>query len=188
MTTVYNIEVLLTKTHIKVTYRNKKFKKLEHIKGNLDEAMLKQIGRIIPHHEDHLNTFKTTFKNKIAFTKIIKEKSTYSNFLGAWYAFYNGYMSMDPKFTGADGNALKAIIKYLKELHGGDETKALELWKIILEKWETLSEFHKSNTDLKYINSQLNKILINVKASSKSNAEVFKSAMDSQTARDFKFK
>ncbi|OBX17817.1 MULTISPECIES: hypothetical protein [Bizionia] len=163
MTNHYNIEILETQTHLKVTYRDNKFRKLEHLRGKIDDAMLRQLGRIIPRLEASMESFKTHFEAKVSYTKIETEKSTYTLFLDEWTAFFEQLTGLPPKFTGADGNSLKSIITYLKKLSAGSEPEALALWKIILSKWHTIKEFHQQNTDLKYINSKLNIILHEIK-------------------------
>lgn len=163
MTHHYNIEIVETNTHLKATYRDKKFRKLEHLRGKLDNAMLRQIGRIVPRHEDDFGDFNKAFENKVNYTIITQEKSLYTKFLDEWLHFYSEYAQLEPKFTGADGKALKQIIGYLQKLHGGNDNEALELWRVILSKWNTLPEFHQNNTDLKYINSKLNIIIHAIK-------------------------
>lgn len=164
MTTHYNIQITETGTDLKVTYRDNKFKKLEHLRGKLDDAMLRQLGRIVPRLESSIEQFKTAYKDKVTYTKIEKQKSLYSMFLSEWYTFYNTYSEgIEPKFTGADGNALKSIIAHLKKLSSNNDTEALALFKVILDKWHTLAQFHQDNTDLKYINSKLNIILNAIK-------------------------
>ncbi|EGV44290.1 hypothetical protein BZARG_759 [Bizionia argentinensis JUB59] len=163
MTNHYNIEVLETQTHLKVTYRDDKFRKLEHLRGKLDDAMLKQLGRIIPRSESSMQSYINHYQSKVSYTKIETKKSLYTQFLDEWTAFFEQFSGLPPKFTGADGNSLKSIITYLTKLSAGSETEALALWKIILSKWHTVKEFHQQNTDLKYINSKLNIILHEIK-------------------------
>lgn len=188
MTNHYNIHLPKTKTDLKVTYRDNKFRKLEHLRGKFDQAMLNAIGRIIPVNETKFESFKKEFKSAATYTQQqTKQKTIYSQFLSEWYAFYKQFVGIQPKFTGADGNALKQIINYLKEI-GSTEQEALVLWQLILSKWNTLNKFHQENTDLKYINSQLNKILQNVKGTNKSNEQVFTDAAQSEVGKNFKFK
>lgn len=162
MTNHYNIEVIQTGTHFKATYRDKKFRKLEHLRGVLTKEMMREIGRIIPRNEDDISEFTQQHYLKVTYHRIATEKSLYTLFMEAWYRFYEDYTQLPPKFTGADGNALKAIITYLKQI-GGSDGEALEAWKLILNKWGSLNDFHKANTDLKYINSKLNVIIKAIK-------------------------
>lgn len=169
MTNYYNIEIIETSTHLKATYRDKKFRKLEHLRGELSKAMMLQIGRIVPRHEDDFKDFETLHQGKISYTKTAEEKSLYSQFNSEWYRFYNNNFKIPPKFTGADGKALKGIITYLKSV-SSTELEALELWKVVLDKYDTLSDFHKANCDLKYINSKLNIILNAIRKENSTNA------------------
>lgn len=162
MTNHYNIEVLETKTHFKATYRDNKFRKLEHLRGKITIPMLKAVGRIVPLFENAFKDYTTVFKGKVNYTLIENKKTLFSEFNDAWFSFYETYAGFPPKFTGADAKSLKYIISYLTKL-STNETEALELWKLILNKWHTLNDFHKDNTDLKYINSKLNIILNAIK-------------------------
>ena len=162
MTNHYNIEILKTGTHLKLTYRDKKFKKLEHLRGVLNNKMIHEIGRIIPPGEDDLTSFTLNYEGKVLYTDITPIKSLYSQYVSEWNTFYEAFTQLPPKFTGADGNALKAIISYLKKI-STDEAEALATWKLILEKWDSLNDFHKANTDLKYISSKLNIIIHAIK-------------------------
>lgn len=159
MTRHYTVEITETTAKLKLTYRNGKFKRLEHLSGQINNQTIKEIGRIIPPKETDLEAFKQSFEGKITYTAEVKEKSLYTHFLETWYQFYERATGVAPKFTGADGKALKQIIAYLKQINGGNEPIALQNWQLILSKWETLKEFHQDNTDLKYINSRLNVII-----------------------------
>jgi hypothetical protein len=159
MTTHYNLEIISTSTHFKVTYRDKKFRAVTHLRGAMDDAMLKHLGKVIPRTEDQLPNFIDSWKGKVIYNKEVKNPSLYSLFLHEWTTFYENFAQLQPKFTGADGNALKSIMQHLK-LIGHSDNEALEVWKVILSNWHSLDDFHKNNTDLKYINSKFN-ILIN---------------------------
>ena len=87
--------------------------------------------------------------------------SLYGKFLDEWFAFYKHLYGFPPKFTGADGKALKEIISYLQQV--SNDVEALSTWQYLLGNWQKMDAFHQKNTDLKYINSQLNKILQNAK-------------------------
>lgn len=157
------IEIIKTNTVIKVGYKAGLFCKLEKTKGKLLATQLKSIGQIIPPKETDIDAYKNHFNNRVTYQAVIKQKTLLTEFLDAWLQFYENYTQMPPKYTGADCNALKAIITHLKKLAAGVDQDALQLWRLILDKWDTLSNFHKSNTDLKYISSKLNIILNAIK-------------------------
>ncbi|MBI9063290.1 MAG: hypothetical protein JEZ14_15015, partial [Marinilabiliaceae bacterium] len=56
------------------------------------------------------------------------------------------------------GGSLKQIGKHLTSISGGS-AEALAAWEYILHNWNQLDPFYRNNADLKFINSQLNKIL-----------------------------
>ena len=107
MTNHYNIHIISSKTDLKVTYRNNKFRKLEHLRGTLNQTMLNSLGKVIPVLETDFEQFMLTYKGRVTYTpEKTKPKTIYSQFLSEWYAFYKKFVGMTPKFTGADGNAL----------------------------------------------------------------------------------
>lgn len=162
MTNHYHIEITATQTVFKVTYRDSKFRSLQHLRGRLNDAMLKELGRIIPRLETNFEAFSKLHHGNVKYSCITADKTIYTQFVESWYSFYERFYQLPPKFTGVDGRAMKSIIAHLKLL-GNSETEGLALWRIILEKWHTLNDFHKENADLKYIDSKLNIILNAIK-------------------------
>lgn len=131
------------------------------------------IGKIIPLHKSSLPQFVTHWAGKIEYTLEEAQPTLHQEMVDLWYKFYNDNMGFDPKFTGADGKALKQIREYLTSI-GGNPKEALTLWGGVLNTWKDLEEFHQKNTDLKYINSRLNIILSEIKQKASEN----KSAID----------
>lgn len=190
MTTHYNIHIVKTKTDLKLTYRSGKFKKLEHLRGTLSDGYVKAIGNLIPPKESDLKSFIKGFEGKIIYTALSATKvvSLFSQFNSEWFAFYSKEnQGRKPKYSGADGVALKQIIKYLVEENQGDETAAIASWKFILENWKHLSDFYKKQQDLKIINSKLNVIITELANKHTSNERTFQAAAESESARAFKF-
>jgi hypothetical protein len=75
MTTHHNIHLVKSKTDIKVTYRDGKFRKLEHLRGKLDQVMLNIIGRAVPQQEKDLPAFVEGWKDKVIYTTQEKKNS-----------------------------------------------------------------------------------------------------------------
>lgn len=185
MTTHYHIQHYKTNTFFKATYRAGKFKRLEHVKGKLSQKILDHIGIVIPLFEKDIESYKQRWAGMVNYQQQkAKPKSIYSQFSAAWFTFYEKRTGFSPKFTGADGRHLKQIITYLKSI-SKDEAEALATWQALLSNWQTLDAFHQKNTDLKYINSQLNKILQNAKEQANSNPA---NSYHSKVAAGFRFK
>jgi hypothetical protein len=161
MTTHYTIQLTNYKIDFKATYRDGKFRKLEHLRGRMNQSLMDSLGKVIPQLESELETFIKKFAGRVSYTKEAGgQKTEFSKFLSAWYQFYRKENNnLDPKHAGAETNALKAIIVYLKKINNGDETAALANWNLLLNSWDSLSEFHQKQMDLKYINSKLNVII-----------------------------
>lgn len=156
---------------VKLTYKGGKFSKLEIKKGSLDGEYLKQIGLLIPPLEGLIEEWQGSWGDRVTYRKEeANPPSLYALFLDEWFAFYHRQFGLSPKFTGADGKALKQIITYLTS-NSADEEEALATWLYLLQHWGKLDEFHQRNTDLKYINSQLNKILQNAKRGNSSKTQ-----------------
>ena len=90
-------------------------------------------------------------------------KTPYEAFVQLWFSFFEDYSGFKPCFDGAQGKALKGIIFKLKALTGGEHTQTLAIWEQLLCYWHKLDTFHQKNTDLKYINGNLNKILTQIR-------------------------
>ena len=168
---------------VKLIYKGGKFSKLEVKKGTLDGEYLKQIGLLIPPLESLIEEWQGTWGNRVTYREEeANPTSLYALFLDEWFAFYNRLFGVAPKYTGADGKALKQIIAYLTG-NSADEEEALATWQYLLQNWQKLDEFHQRTTDLKYINSQLNKILQNAK---RNNSKDKRTVSDSFKQRIFK--
>ena len=164
----YIIESRITKTKVKVTFVGKKFKRFERLQGQYMDELISLFEELSLSEKATLTTFENELINAQAVYKIYRQtgtkkpKSYFQQYVDAWYAFYTEFVGVKPKFSKADGQNLKQIIKYLNEI-SKDEDQALEAWNAILSNWKHIDSFHQRNTDIKYINSQLNKIINNVK-------------------------
>lgn len=169
--TITNYTIHLNKVQVvlKLSYRGGKFHRIERNKGRLSDDIIKHLGKVIPPAESDIEAFRKLFP-EVDYKPVKKEKTEFSLFNDAWFAFYENRSGFPPKFNAADANHLKQIISYLKQITGGQK-EALEVWQMILHNWKRLDEFHQKNTDLKYINSSLNKILNNVKGISKNGSK-----------------
>ena len=127
--------------------------KLKAVKAKRGILPLLGLGEHVPELEKdikpdgYLQPLKQTGKDDF-FTKAQK----------AWHEFYAERSSLEYRFTAADGGALKQIGKHLTSISGGS-AEALAAWEYILHNWNQLDPFYRNNADLKFINSQLNKIL-----------------------------
>lgn len=165
------LEILRNNIRIEAEYSNGNLKKINLKKGKLTAEQWAKIGVILPPTTDDIETFKGRL-NAIEFRLKRSEKTTnnYSAYLTSWFDFYQKRFGFSPKFSPTDGKHLKEIIAYLEGVND-DENQAFATWKALLENWHKLDEFHQRNTDLKYINSQLNKILQNAKRLTASGSE-----------------
>ncbi|MEM8506211.1 MAG: hypothetical protein AAF717_00215 [Bacteroidota bacterium] len=167
MTTHYLIHSPTTGRTLKASYRSGKFFRLEKAAGRAFKSTV-ELGKAlatIPALEDEITGYQQTFPT-LEYTKVEKQQSMYQQYVSAWFAFYNKFMELSPKFTKADGASLNQIKTYLTRI-GGSEQEGLVLFQLILDNWNKLDEFHQNNTDLKYINSRLNLILNAVKKAGK---------------------
>ena len=159
----YIVTIHRTHTLLKLTYKKGELWKVEVKRGGLNSQQYLQIGTILPPQEEDIGRYQEQWNGSVSYAKDERQTANlYTQFLDEWFAFYNRLFGFAPKFTGADGNALKQIISYLTG-NSADEQEALATWQYLLQHWQKLDEFHQRNTDLKYINSQLNKILQNAK-------------------------
>lgn len=159
----YTVTIHRTHTLLKLTYKKGELCKIEIKRGGLNSQQYQQLGAILPPQEEDIQRYQEQWNGSVSYREDEPEPlSLYGKFLDEWFGFYNRLYGFPPKFTGADGKALKQIISYLQQV-SADDTEALSTWQYLLGNWQKMDEFHQRNTDLKYINSQLNKILQNAK-------------------------
>lgn len=94
-------------------------------------------------------------------TRVKEGKSVNPFFLPAqkaWIEFFEKQTGLEYRFADGDGRALKAIGNHMVKVAGGVD-EALDAWRYILKHWNRLDDFYRRNVDLKFVNSQLNKIL-----------------------------
>lgn len=185
----YHAKIHKTGTLLKLSYRNGKFFRLETVSGkSLNAKQVENLGVIIPSTEADFGAFNASLEHRVSYSIVVKKLTLYQSFMEAWDTFIRTRLDVPPKFNKAEGNHLSQLVKYLVKIEG-DQTKALDLWTGILASWDKLDSFHQKNPDIKYINSNIMRILNNVKTINKGTApEVFNSAMESEIGRDFKFK
>lgn len=155
---------------ITIVYRNGKLLRVEF--GSLKREEMDKIGMIIPLHKSNLPEFVSHWAGKIEYTLVETQPTLNQEMVDLWFRFYEDFMGVEPKFTGADGKAMKQIREYLTAV-GGNPKEALTLWGGILNAWKDLEEFHQKNTDLKYINSRLNVIISEIKHKTSQTAQSF---------------
>ena len=159
----YTVTLHRTHTLLKLTYKKGVLSKIEIKSGGLNSQQYQQLGSILPPQEEDIERYQEQWNGIVSYRQDVSEPlSLYGQFLDEWFYFYKRLYGFSPKFTGADGKALKQIISYLQQVSAND-TEALSTWQFLLGNWQKMDEFHQRNTDLKYINSQLNKILQNAK-------------------------
>ena len=160
--TTYTVTLHRTHTLLKLTYKKGELCKIEIKSGGLNSQQYQQLGAILPPQEEDIERYQEQWNGGVSYREDVSEPlSLYGKFLDEWFTFYKRLYGFPPKFTGADGKALKQIISYLQQV--SNDAEALATWQYLLGNWQKMDEFHQRNTDLKYINSQLNKILQNAK-------------------------
>jgi hypothetical protein len=160
--TSYTVIIHRTHSLLKLTYKKGELCKIEIKSIGLNSQQYQQLGTILPPQEEDIERYQEKWNGSVSYTKDEQQTaSLYTQFLEEWFGFYNRLYGFPPKFTGADGKALKQIISYLQQV--SNDVEALSTWQYLLGNWQKMDAFHQKNTDLKYINSQLNKILQNAK-------------------------
>lgn len=158
----YTVTIHRTHTLLKLTYQKGELCKIEIKRGGLNTQQYQQLGAILPPQEEDIQRYQEQWNGSVSYREDVPEPlSLYGKFLDEWFSFYKRLYGFPPKFTGADGKALKQIIRYLQQV--SNDVEALSTWQYLLSNWQKMDAFHQKNTDLKYINSQLNKILQNAK-------------------------
>ena len=168
----YTVTIHRTHTLLKLTYKKGELCKIEIKSGCLNSQQYQQLGAILPPREEDIERYQEQWNGSVSYREDVPEPlSLYGKFLDEWFAFYKHLYGFPPKFTGADGKALKQIISYLQQV--SNDVEALSTWQYLLGNWQKMDAFHQKNTDLKYINSQLNKILQNAKRGNSSTTTAY---------------
>jgi hypothetical protein len=162
----YTVTLIKSKIKLKTTYANGWLVCVEIVK-NREKGAHKwgHIMQVLPHREDELQHYIDNLAGRVTYEKALtaegakKSQSLYSKFTHAWFMFYFDLTGFEPKFTATDGKALKEIAAYLLS-QSNSEQEALSTWTYILKNWSKLDKFTQSKTELTYINSKLNSILI----------------------------
>tara|TARA_R110000824_G_scaffold163590_2_gene339369 strand:+ start:458 stop:1213 length:756 start_codon:yes stop_codon:yes gene_type:complete len=104
--------------------------------------------------------------------KKINTGSIFPGFMNDYYEFFQKRTDIKPKITGADGKALKEIIKHLisitkdkfKDMEDPEvEKKAREGWQVMLNNWGIIDPFLQKQIKLIQINGNFNNIIENLK-------------------------
>ena len=168
----YTVTIHRTHSLLKLTYKKGELCKIEIKSGGLNSQQYQQLGAILPPQEKDIERYQEQWNGSVSYREDVPEPlSLYGKFLDEWFAFYKHLYGFPPKFTGADGKALKEIISYLQQV--SNDVEALSTWQYLLGNWQKMDAFHQKNTDLKYINSQLNKILQNAKRGNSSTTTAY---------------
>jgi hypothetical protein len=166
MTTHYTIKLTNYKIDFKVTYRDGKFRNIAHLRGKLNQELMNSVGKVLPVFESSLPDFKKKFNGRVSYENLTENKvlSLLQKFTNSWFTFYQQETQLKPKHAGAECNALKSIIKYLKEINDNDDDLAFSSWNLFLSNWNQLGDFHRKQKDLKYISSKLNVLITEIRS------------------------
>ena len=95
---------------------------------------------------------------------------TWQHWVDAWFGFYQSkHDGVSPKFDGAQGKALKSIQEHLvkvalvKDEHAPPEKAGYQAWQYVLERWDYLDPWLKTQFDLTVISKKLNDIINRLK-------------------------
>lgn len=84
----------------------------------------------------------------------------YKAYLDIYWKWFNNRFGFTPKIDGAQGKALKSIIKYLESQN---KEQALHGWKLIFLYWDRVDKFYQAQTKLTQINSNIQIIIAQIK-------------------------
>lgn len=163
---ILHINGLTTNARYIITYKGGKFFRLERKTGKLNHEKWQWLkDKLVPLEESQIPAISArVLKKGITYT-LEEKKSTqslYSKLMQPYWTFYEDRNEIPPRINAAEGKSLKDIISHLKKL-SADEAEVLELWTVILNKWDQLEPFYQKQMELKQINSNINNILRQIK-------------------------
>lgn len=84
----------------------------------------------------------------------------YKQFVAVYIDFYQSLTGAIPKITGAQGNALKRLMKHFRiNTENKTHEEALANWKGILASWDKLSPFIRQQVSISNIEKHINEIV-----------------------------
>ncbi len=149
-----------------VSYRGGKFHKLERKTGKL--AIQKQwnyLMRIIPEKEIEIQKINQQYtKRGVKYSLFVKEqtKTLYSQFMDAYFHFYETQVEIKPRINSVEGKAMKSIISHLQNICT-DNVESFRTWQVLLSNWHKLETFYAKQIELRQINSNINSIIRQIK-------------------------
>lgn len=163
---VLHISGKSTNARFIITYKAGKFHKLERKAGKLNQKKWQWLKeKLVPLDENQIEAISELYSaSGITYTLEGKKstQSLYSKLLQPYWSFYEDKNEIPPRINAAEGKSLKDIISHLKKL-SADEEEVLQLWTLILDKWDELEPFYQKQMELKQINSNINNILRQIK-------------------------
>lgn len=149
-------------------YKRGTLQKITLKTGKLTPEQWAHIGQILPPFFSEWEGFAQRWAGRVSYQEITpkpkaQKDTLYPQFLQAWQDFYLQYTGLPYRINATDGKCLKEIIRFFSLANQNDKQQALHTWQALLGVWHRLDAFHQKNTDLKYINANINKILQNAK-------------------------
>lgn len=121
---------------------------------------------------------------------IKKTDPLFQSFMSVYYKWFQEQVGIKPKIDAADGKALKAIVKYFREITNNElnnesenENKNTDLetllaWEFVFANYNKWDKFYQKQLNLRHINSNLMNILNSIKNGTQSIATAGKSITD----------
>lgn len=88
--------------------------------------------------------------------------STYKNCMKLWYDFFVDKNGFEPRINDVTGKKLKLLIDYFKTKHPTHSPESC--FSAMFNNWHLLPEIYKKQTEMRQIESNINVILIEIKA------------------------
>lgn len=98
--------------------------------------------------------------------KIKLDEPFYKEAMDFYFDWHTVRFNLKPRILMVDGKALKLILQHFASLETAKHNR-LQLFKIMLENWHKIDAFIQKQTDLRMINSNINRILNDLRNSNK---------------------
>ena len=159
-------------------YKNGKFHRVTHIRGNFNKDQFIQLMKIVPMTASHFPIFRKYWQGKVDYKEIVNSGTLYSKMMETYASFYEQETGIKAVIDGVAGRAMKQLITKLK-VQTPDEDEVLAAFQVVLDNWGILPDFYQNQRELRQINSNIN-ILLNHVKNGKSNSKT--SAQDVSAA------
>lgn len=146
----------------KVTYKDNKFNRLEHISGKMPDSYWNPFMNAIPQANSGIDRVCEKYPTVTYQPFESKPKTLFQDMMGEYMDWFQRTNGFTPAMDGIGGKNLNGIIAKMRKI-SPDEEEIFNTWQVIFLNWSKLEKFYQEQQELRQINTNLNIILRTIK-------------------------